>query len=314
MKINFFLHRRWLQNYKVKLFSLLSAFFLWFYVITDNYFEYTVDVPLRIINKPIGKILTKPLPQKVKVLFRGLGKSFLSFRYRNKRIELDLHQVKEVSTFSLNLDMIKGIPAGMPVTPLRIVEPESITVRLDRSIEKKVAIHLDIQMVPTDGYTQIGDISFEPDSLILSGPESMVNAVSEVFTEKKVYRNVIKEIRGKVSIVPPSLKILNYSQNTVRFKADIQRIGERIITEIPVNVYNIPQGIKVSAVPSTLSLKLQGGVKVLSKLKREEIFATIDFKSRHRYRRKGIPATIELPKDISFSDVKPKFFELVVER
>ena len=76
---------------------------------------------------------------------------------------------------------------------------------------------------------------------------------------------------------------------------------------------NVPRGIKVSVIPTSLSIRLQGGVEVLKKVDKNKIQATINY---YRNRNKGnrIPATIQVPKDISFSDVKPQKFELLVEK
>lgn len=313
MKRLFYVHKKWRQYDKVKLLSLLSAFFLWFYVVTDNYFDHTLKVPIRLVNRPRGWILTQPIPSKAEVTFRGSGKTLLSLRYRDKYIELDLDQTERTAKLPLTVEMIKGIPTGMAVTPIRVEGPDSVTVELDRFARREVPVQPQITMIPMDGYTQVGELVIEPDSVTLSGPESLVRSVSDIPTEQKQYRNVIKKIQGKVSLVPPPSETLHYSLNTVQFTADIQRIGERFITEIPITVTHT-QGRNVTVVPSALSLRLQGGVEVLSKLKKEEIVATIDFRSRMRYGSNRIPATIKLPKDVRFSDVKPKTFELVVER
>jgi len=314
MRISFYRHHKWFQNYKVKLFSFLSAIFLWVFVVTDNRFDHTMSIPLRLTNKPKGWILTQPIPSEVRVRFRGSGKDLLSFHFRDKRIELDLYGIRKSARLSLAVDMIKGIPVGMDIIPFRIFGPDSVTIQLDRFGEKNVPVRPDLTFVPLDGYTHVGDVILEPDSVVVLGPESLVNRIAEVSTEKKEYTNLLKEIRGKVSLVPPSWETLQYSLNSVRFRVDVQRIGERMISEIPITVTRIPRGVKVTVVPSTLSLKLQGGVNVLSKLKKEEVIAAIDFRSRYRYRGKRIPATIHLSRGISFSDVKPQFFELIVER
>jgi len=314
MKMIFRKYPKWFLHYKVKLFSLLCAFFLWFYVVTDNTFDHTLSIPLRIKNKPEGWILKQSVPSKVRVEFKGVGKDLISLGYRDKRIELDLHQMQGVEILPITTDMIMGIPENGTITPIRIVEPDSIEVSLDRFATKKIPLRSDITLIPMDGYMQVGDIALEPDSVLLSGPESLVRDIDAISTEGEEYRSVIKKIEGKVALKSPAWKTLHYSINAVRFKADIQRIGERIITDIPVRVTNVPPEMKVTLVPSTLSLKLQGGVNVLSKLKKEEIAATIDFNSRLRYKENKIPATIALPSDISFSDVKPQFFEIIIER
>ena len=287
--------KKWFANYKVKIFSLFSALFLWFYVVTDNRFDHTISVPLHLINQPQGRILSEPIPSKVNVLFRGTGKDLLNLGYREKRIELDLHQIRRYKKFPITVDMIKGIPTGMEVIPQRIIEPDSVTVLLDQFAGKKVPLRPDIMLIPADGYTQVGDISLEPDSIIIYGPASWVKAISEVPTVAKEYKSVIRAIRDKISL-------------------DVQRIGESLITEIPVNVTRVPSNIKVTVVPSTLSLKIQGGNNILSKLTRDDIEATIDFRRRFQYEGKSIAASIQVPEGITFSDVKPVKFEIILEK
>ncbi|MFH1942682.1 MAG: hypothetical protein ABIL68_11340 [bacterium] len=314
MKVRFFKHRQLFANFKVKLFSLLSALFLWFYVVTDDEYEHILSVPLALQNKPEGWILTEPIPLEASVLFRGTGKDLMSFRHRDKRIDVDLLNATQTTTFPISVDMIKGIPASMSLMPLRIVQPETVSVRLDLFTEKIVPVRPDLAFIPMDGYTQVGDVILEPDSIIISGPKSFVDPISEVYTVGKEYRGLLKEIGGKVSLTPPTLETLVYSTDEIRFHADIQRIGERTLSGIVVRVTDVPQGMTVTIVPSTVSLKLQGGVNILSALKKEDVDATIDFRARYRYRGKRIPARIKVPPGITFSEAKPADFELVVER
>ena len=70
MKFTALLYRLFIHQYKIKLFCLLSALFFWFYISLDSQFEYTADVPLRVINPPEGWMLLEPLPPKVNVLLR----------------------------------------------------------------------------------------------------------------------------------------------------------------------------------------------------------------------------------------------------
>ena len=314
MNIRVSRYKKWLNNYKVKIFSLLSALFLWFYVVTDNRFNHTIQVPLHLTNRPQGWILQEPIPSRIKVQFRGSGKDLLNFLYRDKRIELDLRQMRREKIFVITTDMIRGIPLGMAVTPQRIVGPDSVMVRLDRLAEKNVVIRSRIAIVPADGYIQVGNVSFEPDSILVSGPESYVNQITEAVTDSQEFRSVIKRIEDKIPLAHPAWETVTYGLSRVRFKADIQRIGERTITEIPVTVTSVPRGIRVIVVPSTLSLRVQGGVNILSELERDDIVATIDYRRRYQYTGKRIPAKIDVPEGITFSDVRPEYFELIVER
>ena len=314
MKSTFFHYNKWFNHFKIKCLSFLCALILWLFIATDKHYDYILNVSLHLKNKPAEMILKTSVPSKVKVNFRGSGKELISLVFRNKYIELDLNQITQSATYAMTVNMIEGIPPDMSVVPLNIVKPDSIKIELDQFAEKRVPIYPNITLIPLDGYIHVGDIILDPDSINIQGPKSLVNAIDHIPTQEKIYRNIIKEIRDKISLMPSSFETLQYSLNTTHFTAEIQRIGERIISDISIQVTNVPENMNVLVVPSTLSLRLQGGVKILSKTTKEDIVARINFLNRNRYERTRIPAMIEVPKDISFSDVKPPFFELIVER
>jgi YbbR domain-containing protein len=210
--------------------------------------------------------------------------------------------------------MIKGISRGADLVPVSIMEPDSIIIQLDRFEVKRVPISPKISFIPVDGYIQVGDVILYPDSINISGPKSLVNDIMVVYTKEMEFRNVLKKIKGKIPVLQQNSEIIHYSLKNITFETDIQRIHEDMLSGIPVTVTHIPRGINIDVVPSTLSLKLQGGVEMLKQLEKNDIQATIDFRSRTRYKYKRIPATIKVPKEISFSDVKPKFFELVIKQ
>ncbi len=312
MKIKFLYHHKWFTHFKIKCFSLLCALIIWFFISTEKYYEYTLGVSLNLINQPTEMVLKDPVPSHVKVNFGGSGKELINLGFRNKYIEIDLDEIRTTASLPITVNMITGIPTD--IVPLDIVEPDTIHLTLERLAEKKAPIHSHITLIPLDGYIHVGSIVIDPDSINIWGPESLVNSIDTIYTQAKEYRNVIKEIQESIDLIPSSFETVHYSLNTVRFTADIQRIGEKIISDIPIQVTNAPQNVNVIVVPSTLSLRVQGGVKVLSNVNKEDIIAQINYLSRNRYERTQIPATIDVPPDISFSDVRPPFFELIVER
>ncbi|MFO7890638.1 MAG: hypothetical protein R6V04_09895 [bacterium] len=314
MQYSDIIHIKFFKNFKVKFFSFLCALFLWFYIVSGNIFEHSFDVPVRIKNKPEGWVVAKEIPSKVKAKFKGKGKHFLSFQYDEKFIELDLKGKTQTIRFNIQPDMIRGINNDLEIQPLEDIHPDTIIVQLDRFMRKKVPIQSKLEIKELNGYTQVGDVQFDVDSITISGPRLKVNQINNVYTEYVEYNRVVKDLSGKVKIEPSKFSTVHYSLNTVHFKVDIQRIGEIVFNRIPVKLINVPKDIEVKAIPSTLSLKLQGGVDLLNSIEKEDILAHIDFSTRFRYQLDKIPATILVPDDINFTDVKPQYFELVVER
>ncbi len=306
--------RKWFKSHKVHFFSILCALFLWYFIIVDNVLEQVVSIPLQLDNQPEGWILTEGIPSHVRVRLRGKGKHLLSLYFRSRSIKIDLNNEKVDTYFPITLEAVqRGLPEGLSLLPLEVIEPESVMVKLDRFEERRVPVQCELVIVPLSGYTQVGDIEYEPDTTVVSGPASLVEQISAVTTVPRTYRNVLKKLEGEIPLIEPAWKTVRYHEEKIRFSAGIQRIGERIMTEIPVQVVNLPANIKnVRIIPSTLSLTLQGGVNILSQLRKEDIQVTIDYSSRRQgqqYR-----AAIIVPRDVMFTQVKPQFFEVILER
>ena len=146
----------------------------------------------------------------------------------------------------------------------------------------------------------------------MRGPETEVGAYQAIHTKSKVFQ-VLRPIEGTIDLEDSTSALVTLSHQNIHFYADIQGIGERLFAEIPVRVVNAPSEVKVSSVPSMLSIRLHGGVEVLKKLTKDDIEVTIDYRRRQQYGRR-IPAMIYVPPNVSFTDVKPKDFELLIER
>lgn len=302
------------HNYKIKLFSILSALFFWFYVAIDNPYTHITGVPLRLINKPEGFMLLSPIPTSVQVEFRGTGKAFFSYAFRDRRIELNLNQLSRSGWMPLSFEMIKDIPPGMELRPLRIAGPDSIYVEFDRSAVRKIPLVPDITVLPRDGFVPVGEVTLSPDSVTVTGPRSIVDGLTHVQTKKLEFKETDSEISGKVSLILERPEALHYSEKIVRYKIDVQRLGEREMDGIQVQLLNLPEGGRVNVVPSTLSVKLQGGVDVLSRLKSGDISAMVDYNQRHGLTGSQYPALIRLPANVTLFDVQPRIFELIHEK
>lgn len=303
-----------LKNIKVKIFSLACAIFIWVYVVMDNTYEYAIAVPIRPVNLPKEWIFLEPLQPDVEILFRGTGKFILSSIFHEKYIELDLEENPHIQQVILNAGMLKKIDLHKSFQMVRFVGSDTVSVHLDRFVEKYIPVESQIALESEDGYVQVGAVEFIPDSVRINGPQTLVEQVERAFTRDVEYAHLKQPVRRKVALIPPESELVSYDVKSVMFNADIQRIHEEEFREIPVSVINVPRGKNVQAVPSTISLKLQGGVDVLRELDRDEIHVAIDFRNRYRYGSRGIPATIHVPEGITFSDVKPQFFDLLIEK
>lgn len=304
-----------LKNYKIKLIVLTFAVFIWFFVVTENDYEYMIEVPVKVLNVPAGKIILNEIPRTTKVKVHGNGKALIALSVsRGARVDLDLSGIEHRKTFVLEPKNIFFSRASSSIEAKEIISPDSINVILDDFINKKVAIVPKFNIKSAPGYTVVGEVKLNPDSLLISGPASLVSKIYELYTQEAEYTDLRSDLKEIIDLAPlPSEKITTLT-NKIEVFLDIQKLLERTISEVPVEVRNAPKNMIVHVVPSTLSLVLEGGAELVSQVSRNDIVAYIDYKRMRNAFGSERPAYIETPPGISYRDVKPKLFKIVLER
>ena len=154
-----------------------------------------------------------------------------------------------------------------------------------------------------------------PDSVLVSGPEKTVNGIDVVYTEELEYKDIRTGIEDEIPLqqFDEALQI-TMSRQQVLFRAEIQKIIELTLKEIEVIVENSPRSMLVTPLPSTLSLTVVGGEKLLLGIKPKDILAVINYSDGAIDESHGYIPRIEVPDGIEFRDIRPSEFKLKMER
>ena len=304
-----------LNNYKIKIVVLTLAVFIWFFVVTENDYEYMVDVPVNVLNPPHGKEILNDIPGTAKIKVQGNGKALIALSLgRGARVDLDISEVESSKNFILTPKDIFFSRASGSIRAKEIISPDSITVTLDKSEGKRVPIAPKIKIITAPGYTVVGEIKLSPDSVLITGPESLVSEVNEIYTQEVEYTDLTFDLGEIIPLAPlPSNKISTF-KDQIEIFLDIQKLLERTIYEVPVEVKNAPKNMLVHVVPSTLSLVIEGGAELISQVRPSDIVAYIDYDRMKNVIGSKRPAYIDTPPGVVYRDVKPKLFKLVLER
>jgi len=305
---------RFFKNYKVKIVALVFAIVIWFFVVTENEYEHVIEVPVAAINIPPGKVILNDLPKVVKVKIKGTGKDLIALMVRTgARLKLDLFDVEQSKIFHIEpRNVFLSRPIGA-IQSNEIIMPDSIRVILDDFQRKQIPVNSNIKPKVAPGFTIVGDAQINPDSVLISGPQSLISKINSISTEEVKFENLTDNLKQNIRLVSQSSNKIVVSTNRVEISLNIQKLVEITLTGIPVNIRNAPPNVNVYPQPSTLSLVLEGGGDLLAQLNRNDIIAYLDYN-----RVKGSPgiehpAVIEKPPGINYRDVQPKTFKLVFE-
>ena len=257
-------------------------------VICNNgdHFTMVLDFSIEARNLNAQKTYLKEVPEYASVMLKGKGrdlfKSYLLQKYAGFKLVLDLEGISQEYEFILNDYFEENprkvvLPSSYNLTFVEVIYPNRIKISLDEIMEKIVPINSHLEISLNDGYTQVGEIKFIPDSVVIVGPKAELNNINEINTLKDTLLELSSAVKSNVDLIFPS-KLINCQVSSIEYSLDIQQISERIIVDIPIKVTNKIKGIRVFPSPQTVSLTVVGGVFQISKIKPSEVSVIVDFK------------------------------------
>jgi YbbR domain-containing protein len=308
MLLNFF------RNFKVKAVVFLLAVVLWFFVITESDYEHIQDVPITVINLADDKVILNDIPTIGKIKIKGSGKDLIALNVgRGARLILDLSGVNRKKTFRLeprNVLLSRG-SSGLLTT--QILMPDTVTVFLDDLLTKKVPVVAKIQPKVAPGYTMVGEIELSQDSVEVTGPKSLLAQIRQVDTSDRNFTDLKFDLDEDVELASPGSANIELSIGRVHVFQDVQKLVEVNMSGIPVVVRNAPNHLNLYVKPSTLALVLEGGGELLASVQNTDVIAYLEYdRIKYAPENEHIPVVLP-PPGISYRDMKPKTFQVVVE-
>jgi len=299
-------------NFKYKLVVFLLSVLVWFFVKTEDNYKYTFHIPLRISNLGDNRVVQNRIPEQISVNLWGKGRTLLSFWLRNDmEYNLDLGNVVDSAQIILDKNSIRMLRESN-IEVLNIVDPHKIVVKLDRLTQKPVPVISQCEIETLPGYAVVEKVKLMPDSAVIRGPVLAIQNIHSIFTEKKKFRKIKHDLEKRVKLLTPQGQYVTISPTEVKLIADVQKLMEKPLAEIPVGVINVPPGDTIIVIPSTLSLVLEGGSDQLLNVTKTDVRAYIDYEKVKHSHEKDHLAYIDPPPGIRYRDVHPTRFKIVI--
>ena len=309
------------QDITTALSVIFLAFLLWLFVKSEDEYSINYDIPIEIRNLPSSFILNEEVPKTAKIQIKGQGRSLfktllLKRFFPEFKLLLDLERISEKYSFVLN-DYFDQYPQKVVIPPsfdisfVEVVHPSSIYISLDEYKEKEVYIKTNIYVKPKLGYVSVGNPEINPEFITITGSRNTVENIEHVVINPDSILGVDENINISFPLNPPPGQVLEYSHKKITYSQAIQKIDERIISEIPVKVLNQDSTMRVFVSPQTVSLTVVGGNEFISNLKPSEIEASVDFKNWSEGMQ-FYEIKVNAPKDvIDWMDLSPMSIELI---
>ena len=157
---------------------------------------------------------------------------------------------------------------------LQAILPDSITLQVSRVATKKVPVRSNFRISYAPQYMQQGVTLLTPDSVVVSGAESAIQNITEIFTEQLVKDKLSSKQSGKVDLIAPPKVSLSHQK--VSYAINIQRFIE-VSQELPIHILGAPDMLYVSVLPATAKVTFSVAMENFPQLKREELYLTVNY-------------------------------------
>jgi YbbR domain-containing protein len=173
------LKRVFVQNFGLKLISLLLAAGLWLVVARDPIAEVELRVPIEFHNVPENLEIDSASFTEAQVRVRGPGRLVHRLRSTDVRAEIDLSDVRPGSrTFDLTSRNIR-VPQDFEVVQI-------VPGQFQLSFDNRTTRSVEVRPRVTGNFAQgkrIAQIVADPASITISGPHQRVEAVESATTD-----------------------------------------------------------------------------------------------------------------------------------
>lgn len=202
------------KNLSLKLISLFLALILWVIISRGtggNEMETSLGIPVVLHNLPSDLEVVAGLVERVDVRFSGPRRFVSKISQLGITIPLDLTGAVEGETtfelYTADLD----VPERTTVTR---ISPSSISIQLEKTLNRKLLVEPVIQGKPAEGYIA-GPPGVKPKYVELKGPRSAISGLTTVRTAPLQIDEAIEAVSARLPILMPDPKIHPVGDSTV---------------------------------------------------------------------------------------------------
>lgn len=300
------------QNLSVIIISVIFSIIIWGSIsLSSDYFA-VIEVPLKIINIPKGFSSGSVMPDKILLKVKSKGWKLISMNVASpSEFVVPMSVDSGLKFINLNnyLSENNWLSEGMQVMD---IIPDTISFYIESITTKKLPIEANLNLNFKTGYGLASEIKFIPDSIMVSGPKSILKKMKSILTERKTYNNLSEKIVERIEV--KKLRGFSYSADNLLMSLDVQAIIDKSFEEIPVKVLNVPPDREVVLIPNSITVSVLGGIEVLGKLSEYDFSASIEYSEVVVDSTGTVAPEIDFPDNTQLIYIKPERLRYVITK
>ncbi len=317
------LQRRKHPNLQIFIICLFISIIMWMMIRLSREYSQVVRVSAIYTGLQADNIM---LPASDTVFFvtlqsTGYNILFRSLSHQKYRVEIDLSQYPtklQGNNFDINVDVngIHDLVAANFKVKDKIVSylPDNLKIRLDKAFIKKVPVVLDAEMTFEKQYTLYHKVFFDPDSVLVTGPQDILQTIDFVKTEKRNFNNLSSNTSVTLKLVnnnnPSNVR---YSHEYVKVFIPVVQSTEDYL-EVGVSADSLPPDLHLTTNPEKIKVFYSVCLPDIKKVKENEFHLSISSSNLVQTGSKAKVMVTKSPSFVKILRLEPEIIDFSIRK
>lgn len=235
------------DNWKVIVLCLIVATTFWFFnALNKSNYTTRINYPFQITFDDSLYVPIKPLPTEIPIEVTGGGWDLLrkSFGFEMNPVVVPISNPVE-TRYILGTSLNSDLAERLGETRLNVVLKDTIMLNIERISERKLKLVVDtLRLSVAENFKVNNPISIEPDSILVTGPLSYVNALPDELMLDISQKNISENLVTEVSVGSLGSNLYTLSPSVVTVSIDLVEYGI-FDQEVKLTLLNFPDNPSV---------------------------------------------------------------------
>jgi hypothetical protein len=272
------------QRLLLFLFFIVLSFIFWFIRALNEVYQSDITYPIKYTKFPADKILTGELPNQLKLRVEASGMNILA-----RKLHLNVKALKfNVESFSfqksgnnsfyiLTKQVREFIMEDMENIRILNISPDTLFFNFTsvetRKIEVRPSIKNRVNLFAKQ-YTLNGIISTSPDSIIATGPFTILDTLKFVNTEPVELTNLTDSVTKTYNL--RKIDQLEFNKKKIKVMIPVDKFTETAVNS-EIVLKNVPDTLELKTFPNNVRIKYRVTLTNYDKIRPEMLKPYVDY-------------------------------------
>ena len=263
---------------------LLIAITIWYLNALSEDYTAELGFAVKYTDFPEDKILANTPPERLLLTIHGQGFTLLKYRFglilSPLTLEASYNTLRHKSQGDYYLatqSVFNRISAQLSSdVDLRQVAPDTLNFVFTETVRREIPVMPQVQLQFEKGFLPRGDVLVQPEKVMVTGPQTIIDTMQYVYTQTRSFRNLKDTLITSLNLQP--VTHLRFSENEVRIMQAIQRHTEATVT-VSIEPINLPEDVTMRVFPGNITVNCMVPIVDYERLRAHLFRAVVDYNS-----------------------------------